>query len=48
MSDCRLTLSEQFFSFIMARTILIKEMMMMMSALYYTNAFSWIFIVLIH
>ena len=48
MSDCRLTLSKQFFSSIMARTILIKEMMMMMSALYYSNAFSWIFIVLIH
>jgi hypothetical protein len=44
-SDCCLTPSEQFCSYIMAGTF---DLMLMMSALYFTNKLSWILIVLVH
>ena len=44
--DFYLTPSEQFFSYIMTSISYIFDVMMMMSALYYTNMLSWIFIVL--
>jgi hypothetical protein len=46
VNDCCLMPNEQFFSHIMVRTSYI--LMMMMSALFLTNALSWIFIVQTH
>ena len=47
VSDCCLTPNELFFSYFMMRISIFDEMTIM-SALYWTNTLSWIFIVLVH